>query len=132
MWHQQVYVVDVADGVGDPDHRPRATRTSIPTWLPDGRTLAALGHRFPARAGSRNDIWLFAADGSEADGAAAATCRAGTTSWPAPAMGSDLTPGEEPPHRGHGRRSLDHVQRPVRRLVRAVADLHRPTATSSA
>jgi dipeptidyl aminopeptidase/acylaminoacyl peptidase len=37
-----------------------------PTWLPDGRTIAALGNRLEGRAGSRNDIWLFAADGSDA------------------------------------------------------------------
>src|SRR5262249_5754943 len=36
-----------------------------PAWMPDGRTLAVLGHRFRAAAGSRNDIWLFAADGSD-------------------------------------------------------------------
>ncbi len=39
---------------------------AAPAWLPDGRTIAALGHRLEGRAGSRNDIWLFAADGSDA------------------------------------------------------------------
>ena len=34
--------------------------------MPDGRTIAALGNRLEGRAGSRNDIWLFAADGSDA------------------------------------------------------------------
>src|SRR5664279_3058466 len=38
-----------------------------PTWLADGRTLAVLGHRWPAGAGSRADVWLMAADGSDAD-----------------------------------------------------------------
>ncbi|MDH5243577.1 MAG: hypothetical protein OEX05_06555, partial [Chloroflexota bacterium] len=37
-----------------------------PAWLPDGHTIAALGHRFEGRAGSRNDLYLFAADGSDA------------------------------------------------------------------
>jgi dipeptidyl aminopeptidase/acylaminoacyl peptidase len=35
-----------------------------PAWLPDGTTIAALGGRIPANA-YRNDIWLFAVDGSE-------------------------------------------------------------------
>ena len=30
------------------------------------RTIAALGHRLEGRGGSRNDVWLFPADGSEA------------------------------------------------------------------
>jgi dipeptidyl aminopeptidase/acylaminoacyl peptidase len=37
-----------------------------PAWLPDGTTLAVLGHRWPAGAGSRADVWLMAADGSDA------------------------------------------------------------------
>ncbi len=37
-----------------------------PAWLPDGRTIAALGSKLEGRGGSRNDIWLFPADGSEA------------------------------------------------------------------
>ena len=37
----------------------------VPAWLPDGSTIAALGGRLPAN-GYRNDIWLFAADGTEA------------------------------------------------------------------
>ena len=39
---------------------------TAPEWLPDGRTLAVLGHRFTAAAGTRSDVWLFAADGSDA------------------------------------------------------------------
>ena len=45
----------------------RCRSSTAPTWMPDGRSLAALGHRFPSHAGSRNDIWLFAADGSDAN-----------------------------------------------------------------
>ncbi|MFI5254231.1 MAG: S9 family peptidase [Candidatus Limnocylindrales bacterium] len=30
-----------------------------PQWSPDGAWIAANGHRFPAKAGSRGDIWLF-------------------------------------------------------------------------
>ena len=96
MWHQQIYVVDAESGqetrVTDAGH----TYFGIPTWLPDGRTLAVVGHRFPARAGSRNDIWLFAADGSEADRGAGRNLSGRHDLMVAAGMGSDLTPGEDP------------------------------------
>ncbi len=38
----------------------------VPGWLPDGRTIVAVGNRLEGRAGSRDDLWLFAADGSDA------------------------------------------------------------------
>ena len=96
MWHQQVYVVDAAKGtetrITDLGHSYFAQ----PTWSPDGRTLAVLGHRYPARAGSRNDIWLFAADGSEADRASGRNLSGRHDLMAGAGMSSDLTPGEEP------------------------------------
>ena len=67
-----------------------------PTWLPDGRTIAALGHRLPAGAGSRNDVWLFAADGSDATPDGGRNLSAEHDLMPGAAMGSDVTPGEGP------------------------------------
>ena len=62
-----IHVVDVDDAGRHRGHRAgRGRCSSLPTWLPDGRTIAALGHRLEGRAGSRNDVWLFAADGSDA------------------------------------------------------------------
>jgi acylaminoacyl-peptidase len=95
-WHSQVYVVDVTGG--------RETRITdlgdsyfgAPAWLPDGRTLAVLGHRFPAAAGSRNDIWLFAADGSEAGPNGGRNLSASHDLMPGSSMASDLTPHEDP------------------------------------
>ncbi len=125
MWHQQIYVANAESGqetrVTDAGH----SYFGIPTWLPDGRTLAVLGHRFPARAGSRNDIWLFAADGSEADRGAGRNLSGRHDLMVARVDGQRSHARRGPPHRGHGRRTLDHVQRAVRRLVRAVADLDR-------
>ncbi len=63
-----IWVVD-AD---DPAPRPRRVTGGsrhwfgAPAWLPDGRRIAALGHRYPVSAGARSDVWIFAADGSEA------------------------------------------------------------------
>ena len=96
MWHEQVYVVDAQDGretrITDLGH----SLFTQPTWLPDGRSLAVLGHRFPARAGSRNDIWLFAADGSQADHDSGRNLSGRHDLMPGSGMGSDITPGEEP------------------------------------
>jgi dipeptidyl aminopeptidase/acylaminoacyl peptidase len=66
----------------------------LPTWLPDGRTLAALGHRFPAGAGSRNDIWLFAADGSDARPDGGRNLSGEHDLMPASGMNSDVTIGD--------------------------------------
>ncbi|TMD28867.1 MAG: S9 family peptidase, partial [Chloroflexi bacterium] len=96
QWHSQVYVVDVGTG-----RETRITDTgnswfSEPAWLPDGRSLAALGHRFPAAAGSRNDIWLFAADGSESGPGAGRNLSGEHDLMPGASMTSDITPHEDP------------------------------------
>ena len=49
------------------DPRPASRSSSPRPGCPTGGPIAALGHRMAGRAGSRNDIWLFAADGSDAD-----------------------------------------------------------------
>src|SRR3954469_7540053 len=59
-WRTDVFVID-ADG-GKPlrvtgGDGNRAFDMAV--WAPDGRTLAALGHRFEARGSSRVDIWHF-------------------------------------------------------------------------
>ncbi|MFP5372219.1 MAG: S9 family peptidase, partial [Actinomycetes bacterium] len=66
----------------------------IPTWLPDGRTIAALGLRLAGRAGTRNDIWLFAADGSEGGAGGGRNLSARHDLMPGSAMNSDVTRGE--------------------------------------
>ncbi len=66
----------------------------LPTWLPDGRSLAALGHRLPANAGSRNDIWVFAADGSDATPDGGRNLSADHDLMPGSAMNSDVTIGD--------------------------------------
>ena len=68
----------------------------IPTWMPDGRRSwrSAIAR---GRAGSRNDLWLFAADGSEAGPTAAGTCRARHDLMPGSGMNSDVTRGEAAP-----------------------------------
>jgi dipeptidyl aminopeptidase/acylaminoacyl peptidase len=93
-WHQQIWVTNLTTGtvtrITDDGH----SNFGEPAWLPDGRTIAALGHRFPAAAGSRNDIWLFAADGSDAGRAAGRNLSGRHDLMPGSSMTSDLTPGE--------------------------------------
>jgi dipeptidyl aminopeptidase/acylaminoacyl peptidase len=64
-----------------------------PTWLPDGRTIAALGGRIPANL-YRFDIWLFAADGSDALPGGGRNLSDRHDLMPFSSMNSDVTVGE--------------------------------------
>lgn len=93
VWRSDVWVVDVETG--------RQTRVTggegafdTPCWLPDEETLVVLGHRFPAGAGSRNDIWRFPADGSDNGPGGGRNLSARHDLMPGSAMNSDLTIGE--------------------------------------
>ena len=65
-----------------------------PTWLPDGVRIAALGHRMEGGAGSRNDVWLFASDGSDATPTGGRNLSAQHDLMPGSGMNSDMTRGE--------------------------------------
>jgi dipeptidyl aminopeptidase/acylaminoacyl peptidase len=67
-----------------------------PTWLADGTTIAALGHRFAGRAGSRNDIWLFAADGRDGTPDGGTNLSGRHDRMPGSGMNSDIAPGHGP------------------------------------
>jgi acylaminoacyl-peptidase len=93
-WQQDVFVVELATG--------RTTRITdgghcvffAPTWLADGATLALAGHRLPRGGGSRSDIWLFAADGSEAQAGGGRNLSGRHDVMVGSGMGSDVTPAE--------------------------------------
>jgi dipeptidyl aminopeptidase/acylaminoacyl peptidase len=92
-FRSDIVVVDVATG-----RRTRVTNGPrptffVPTWLPDGRTVAALGGRLPDN-GYRFDIWLFAADGSEATPNGGRNISGRHDIMPGSGMNSDITPGE--------------------------------------
>ncbi len=61
-----IHVVDVETRAVTAITRGPMSSFVVPVWMPDGESIAALGHRFTGGAGSRNDVWLFAADGSDA------------------------------------------------------------------
>ena len=67
-----------------------------PAWLPDGRSIVALGNRLEGRAGSRNDVWVFAADGSDATPTGGRNLSGRHDLMPLSGMGSDVTRGEGP------------------------------------
>ncbi len=85
--------LDIADG-----RRTRLTGDPAilfnPTWLPDGSAVAALGGYLPGNF-YRSDVWLIAADGSDA-----AVPRGGRNLtgahdlMPASTLNSDIVPGE--------------------------------------
>lgn len=93
-FRQVVHVVDVAT------RRVTAVTGGLhsifgrPTWMPDGRTIAALGCRLEGRAGTRNDVWLFAADGADAGPTGGRNLSARHDLMPGSGMNSDVTRGE--------------------------------------
>ncbi len=94
-FRQAIHTVDVATGrVQAITGGPRSV-FGLPTWMPDGTTIAALGHKLQGRAGSRNDIWLFAADGSEARATGGRNLSAAHDLMPGSGMNSDLTRSED-------------------------------------
>ncbi|CAN5532586.1 S9 family peptidase [soil metagenome] len=59
-WRTDVYTVPVNGGPVTRISGGRGDRSfAHPSWSPDGRWIAAIGHRYPARGASRNDIWRF-------------------------------------------------------------------------
>jgi dipeptidyl aminopeptidase/acylaminoacyl peptidase len=92
-----IHVVDVATRKVTAITRGPRSVFAAPTWLPDGTTIAALGHRLEGRAGSRNDIWLFAADGSDATPTGGRNLSARHDLMPRATATSDVTIGESEP-----------------------------------
>jgi dipeptidyl aminopeptidase/acylaminoacyl peptidase len=92
-FRRDIVVASVADGRVTPISGGPDSIFFAPAWLPDGQTIAALGGRIPANA-YRNDIWLFAADGSEARPDGGRNLSGRHDLMPASLMNSDVTTGE--------------------------------------
>lgn len=59
-WRTDVYTVAVDEGNVERVTGGRGDRVfAHPDWSPDGEWLSAVGHRYPARGGSRSDVWRF-------------------------------------------------------------------------
>ena len=94
VFRSDLFVVDVLSRDVTAITAGPSSAFDLPTWMPDGRTLAALGHRFPAGAGSRNDIWLFAVNGSDAKADGGRNLSAEHDLMPGSGMNSDVTIGD--------------------------------------
>jgi dipeptidyl aminopeptidase/acylaminoacyl peptidase len=92
-----IHVIDVESRAVTAITRGPRSVFAAPAWMPDGQTIAALGHRLEGRAGSRNDIWLFAADGSDATPGGGRNVSARHDMMPRAGATSDVTVGEEAP-----------------------------------
>jgi dipeptidyl aminopeptidase/acylaminoacyl peptidase len=94
VFRQAIHVVDVATrAVTAITGGPRSI-FGVPAWLPDGQRIVALGNRLEGRGGSRNDVWLFAADGSDATPSGGRDLSGRHDLMPGSAMNSDVTVGE--------------------------------------
>ncbi len=90
-----IYVADAYSGDITAITAGPLSHFGTPAWLPDGHTVAALGHRLPAGSASRNDIWLFAADGSDARPDGGRNVSAEHDLMPGATMNSDVTVAED-------------------------------------
>jgi dipeptidyl aminopeptidase/acylaminoacyl peptidase len=89
-----IHLVDVGTRAVTAVTRGPRSMFFAPTWLPHGSTIAALGHRMEGGAGSRNDIWLFATDGSDATPTGGRNLSARHDLMPGSGMNSDVTRSE--------------------------------------
>jgi dipeptidyl aminopeptidase/acylaminoacyl peptidase len=92
-FRRDIVTADVATGYLTPITAGPDSIFFAPAWLPDGRTIAALGGRIPANV-YRSDIWLFAADGSDSGPDGGRNLSDGHDLMPASTMNSDVTIGE--------------------------------------
>ena len=89
-----IHVIDVATRAIHGVAVGRKSYFGSPAWI-DDETIVALGARNPRmHAGVRNDIWRFAADGSDATPNGGQNLSARHDLMPAAGMVSDVTPGE--------------------------------------
>ncbi|MCI0347576.1 MAG: prolyl oligopeptidase family serine peptidase, partial [Chloroflexi bacterium] len=94
-YRSQIVVVDVDTGrrtvvAGGPDDV-----YFVPTWLPDGRSIAALGGRMPG-VYYESAVWVFEADGSDGGGRGGRDLTSRHDLMPAATMNSDLTKADRP------------------------------------
>ena len=61
-WQMELFLLDVETGRVTRLTGGRGRRDfSAPAWSPDGRWIAAVGHRYQGRGPARRDVWLFPA-----------------------------------------------------------------------
>ncbi len=138
-WQADLYLLDLASGRVERLTGGRGRREfTAPAWSPDGRWVAAVGHRYQGRGPARRDVWRFAAAPAQEgeDLTAATDLMVGAS------MGSDLIGGGSASLHwdGDGRwitfaapvegsYELWRVEADTRRVVRLTAGRHCLTRT---
>ena len=117
-WQMELFLLDVETGRVSRLTGGHGRRDfSAPAWSPDGRWIAAVGHRYQGRGPARRDVWRFPAtpeqEGVDLTGA--------TDLMVGASMGSDLFGGGGPDPPLERRRPLDQLHRPGRGQLRALA-----------
>ena len=92
-YRRDIVVADAATGRLTPVTAGPDNLFFAPAWLPDGKRIAALGGRIPANA-YRNDVWVFAADGSDARPDGGRNLSGPHDLMPGALVNSDVTAGE--------------------------------------
>ncbi|HEY0444490.1 MAG TPA: S9 family peptidase, partial [Candidatus Limnocylindrales bacterium] len=92
-FRRDIFVIDAETGKTTPITAGGESIFGSLAWLPDGKTIAALGGRLPANT-YRYDIWLFAADGSDARADGGRNISDPHDLMPGSGMNSDVTIGE--------------------------------------
>jgi len=110
---QDIQVVDVETGAVTAITRGPRSVFAGPAWLPDGLSIATLGHRLAGRGGSRNDVWLFAADGSDAAPTGGRNLSARHDLMPRAMTTSDVSVGEDAPIIASGDGRWLHFSAPI-------------------
>ncbi len=93
-FRESIFVIDLASRTTTAITGGPQSVFGLPTWLPDGRTIAVLGYKLQGHAGIRTDIWLFAADGTEAQAAGGRNLSAPHDLMPGASFNSDVQPSE--------------------------------------
>ena len=97
LWNREdIHVVDVVSRAVTAITAGPNSIFGAPSWTPDGRSIVAVGNRLEGRAGSRNDLWLLAADGSDATPTGGRNVSGRHDLMVFSGMSSDVTRGEGP------------------------------------
>jgi len=92
-----IHVVDVETRAVTPITAGQGTMFGFATWAPDGDSLVVMGNRLPGNGAFTNDLWVFAADGSDATPTGGRNVSRRHDLMPLSGMTSDVTVGEQLP-----------------------------------
>ena len=90
-----IHVVDIETTRVTPVTAGPKSVFGFSAWTPDGDSLVVMGNKLEGGGGSRNDVWVFAADGSDATPTGGRNVSGPSDLMPLALMISDVTAGEQ-------------------------------------